>query len=386
MKDPHPQVVTFLSHVARLGGAERSMLDVVRALDRERFVPRAVLPGDGELTAALDRADVPIDFCSSLRPLRRRASASRRAAELASLAMGSFRMKRIVQATRPAVVHANSTTAALFAAWSGVRKHSRLIWHLRDLVPLGRVGRTLGKRIDAVVATSRSVAALAHDHTDPSRIELIPNGVDTAYFGEPISTESARTELALGDGMVFCTIGQAVPWKRYDLLFDAVAILCARGAKPLFLIVEGDDVEGGRAALEHSVRERELDDFVRIEKRQADIRPYLAAADLLLHPAFPEPFGRVVVEAMAAGLPVVCLGGDHGPAETIRDGVDGVHVPSFEPRDFADAVLALMADPNKRYEMAARGRRRARDLFDHRRMATRCMELYDVVIQGNDKR
>ena len=106
-----------------------------------------------------------------------------------------------------------------------------------------------------------------------------------------------------------------------------------------------------------------------------DVPLWLAAADALVHPAFPEPFGRAVVEAMAAGRPVVCLAGDHGPAEIVRDGVDGVHAPPTA-EGLAEAVLGLLADPAGSRALGESGRRRATGEFDSRRTARAMEELF----------
>ena len=111
----------------------------------------------------------------------------------------------------------------------------------------------------------------------------------------------------------------------------------------------------------------------------------LAAADVVVHPAFPEPFGRVVVEAMAASVPVVCARGEHGPGEIVRDGVDGLLVEP-DPEAFADALVTLLDDAERRRAMGAAGRARARGAFDRSTTAERMERVYAEVVGSSARR
>lgn len=181
--------------------------------------------------------------------------------------------------------------------------------------------------------------------------------------------------LGLGEGPVVVGIGQLVPWKNHELFLDAAAIVHRARPEVRFAIAGSEELADGRvrrSALEARIARNGLQGAVEFLGFRSDIPDLLAAADLLVHAAHPEPFGRVIVEAMASGKPVVAVRGGHGPAEILRDGIDGWLVAPQAPA-LADAVLRSLQVSGENGEGA---RKRAQKLFDRKVMARRVMDVY----------
>jgi glycosyltransferase involved in cell wall biosynthesis len=344
--------VLVVSHVSGLGGAERSLLDLTEALrGTPGLVLVAAVPGEGPLGAALRAAGVEVISCSALRRLARPLTV----AMVFALWRGARQLRRIVGDRRIDVVHANSASAALFA-W---RLGRPLVWHVRDLRPGPEIA-WLGRAAAAVIAPSRACADLVRSRAPGANIEVIPNGVDVDRL---VRAAPARAE---ADAPRVLAVGHLVSWKRYDLMLEAAGHLARAGVGFHLTVVGGDPFNDEEAALttwRARAHQLGLAGAVEFVGSVADVSPWLARSDLLLHCAFPEPFGRAVIEAMAAGLPVVAMGGHHGPAEILADGLGGwlVGVPDAEA--VAAALAAALGD---RAEMRRRGRQgqaKARALY-----------------------
>jgi colanic acid/amylovoran biosynthesis glycosyltransferase len=151
-------------------------------------------------------------------------------------------------------------------------------------------------------------------------------------------------------------------WKKgYEDALVALELLCRRGVDFRWrLIGDGDQLE----AIAFARHQLELEDRVELALSlpPSAIAEEMAAADLFLHPAISEGFCNAVLEAQAAGLPVVCSDAD-GLAENVLDGVTGLVVPRRDPAALAAAIEELAADPERRKRMGAAGRERAARVF-----------------------
>jgi glycosyltransferase involved in cell wall biosynthesis len=130
------------------------------------------------------------------------------------------------------------------------------------------------------------------------------------------------------------------------------------------------------------VHDAGLDNKLTINDFRADMPDVFAAFDIFVLPSIlPEPFGLVVIEAMASGKPVVATA-PGGPSETVVDGETGFLVPPSDASAIAKALEELLADPAKRISMGDAGRRRAREVFSLPRYVSEFEELYDSILRA----
>jgi D-inositol-3-phosphate glycosyltransferase len=192
----------------------------------------------------------------------------------------------------------------------------------------------------------------------PSRIAVIPCGVDTELF-LPAKRDAARAALGLDAGPLLLYVGRLAPIKGLDTLLDALARVRASGRPARLLVVGGDadePADGHEARLRERITRLGLDDAVRFIAAQPQhvLPSYYAAADLTLLPSHYESFGMVALEAMACGSPVIAsrVG---GLTTTVRDRVTGFLVPEGDVAALAERIGAVLDDPDLGWRMGREG-------------------------------
>ncbi len=230
-------------------------------------------------------------------------------------------LSRVIRHFKPDIVHANGI-AAVFALPS---TSARVLWHVRDW-PRRPYAAIAASRCEAAIAISRPVEnALRHvlPASLHNRVRLVENGIDLRGFTE-VGDHA--------DGFAIGMVANLVPWKRHDLFIEAAVLLRDfrdTEGRPINWVIAGCDLFGEHddyvASLKKRIADAGLTDrFTWFEGRGAPaIFPSL---DLLVHPTAEEPFGRVICEAMAAGVPVVACN-SAGPGSILSDGKTGFLFP-----------------------------------------------------------
>jgi glycosyltransferase involved in cell wall biosynthesis len=367
-----PCTVGFLHPTAPISGAERSLLILLANLDRHRFRPVLFAP-PGPLFDAAEGLGVECRPWPAVR-LRRREPLG-----WARLALAAVELLR--RGGDLDLVHANAPAAALAALpWRAWRRRP-LIWQVRDLrLPDGLV-RLLAPRCEAILAISRAVARrLVEAGAPPRLVHLLPNALDPAACRptRPAAVVRAELGLAATDEVLLC-LGQLVPWKGHDTLLAALGRVPRPGLK---VVLAGADLFGEHRAWERRLRAAAPAGRVIFAGYRADVADLLAASDVLVLPSRGEPFGRVLLEAYAAGRPVIATV-PGGPAEVVAPGRTGWLARAGDAASLAAAIAAaLAAGPARRAAMGAAGSRMLRRGFSPASQVWRLGALYDKLSTG----
>ena len=364
-------IVLFVSYSGLFGGAERVLLDVATGVPGE---PVLACP-EGALAARARAAGVRV-FTVPERPLELRASARDRIA--APLRVGALArdVRALVRSLRPALVFAWSTRAALACAAGlrGLDPRPRWVFQNNDLLQgplIAHAARRAAGRANLLVALSHAIAR-----------DLDPDGALRTVVVHP-GVDLARFDASDGDprGCQALVLGAVVEWKRPRLALEAVA-LAARELPELELRVAGPVIDAdGKRLMDLMRRRAALPDLAgRVEFAGALDEPAtaLAEAGCLLHAADCEPFGIVLVEALAAGTPVVAPA-SCGPAEIV-DPSCGRHYAPGDARDAARALVGVLGDRDHARALGRAGRERARARFDVAASMRRYAELVDELV------
>ena len=247
---------------------------------------------------------------------------------------------------------------SLYGGQVGSAVYQRLIFPLASLLD-----RLFMRRSRLVMTTSRFMERAIRQlmPRGAGQILVINNGIADGWFEHGQSRQSAREALDIAVGVpLLLTVGRLVPRKGALAAVEALAEVRRRHPNAQLMIIGSGFTEGrGYAAkVERAIRENGLEDAVRIVgwRSAQEMRVAYAAADVYVHPASFEPFGNVVLEAAASGLPVVTFRGG-GPEEVM--GASALYPSSSSPGDLADTISRLLGDRELRMRVAGACRDRA---------------------------
>jgi glycosyltransferase involved in cell wall biosynthesis len=212
------------------------------------------------------------------------------------------------------------------------------------------------RRADAVVALSEGVRKeLVEDCAiDPERMVTIHNPVDVASIAAATQAVKDGIQEVSSNGPLIVGCGRLHRQKGFDLLIEALADLDDIKVR---LVILGEGPE--RAALEALARSRGVADRVLMPGFENHPEKWLAQATLFVLPSRWEGFGHVLVEALAAGVPVVSAWAPYGPADILDDGETGLMVPTGNAAALGAAIGRLLIDKGLRGRLAEAGRRTA---------------------------
>jgi len=301
-------------------------------------------------------------------------------------------LTRLLAAQGAEVVYVN-TAVSLAGALAGRLLGLPVVWHLRELFDdvggelrtppscRGAVGRVFRGLADRVVVNSSAVAANLLGATGSCGAVVVPNAVEANFFTPP-SAAAARVDLGLSlEDTVIGVPGSLRPMKGHPFFFRAVAPIL-RSRADLVVAVSGT----GEAPYVREVRalceELGLTDRVRFLGDQPDMRSFYAACDVVCVPSVAEPFGRTVIEAFAAGVPIVATEVG-GIPETLEHGRTGLLVPYGDEAALRDALTRLLDDGSLRQRLADAAQDRAAAEFPASRYKAR---LRDVVEEARRAR
>jgi len=379
-----PIKVLLVNHVSRVSGGERGLLDIVRAIGGERVSFVVALPRPvGRLGVLLEQAGAEV-LPVRLERFKRTANPVRLARYALSFLRGASDLVRAVRQNGVDLIHANSSTAQLFAGQAAERTGKPAVWHCRDLVALGRLGIRMARQSTRCVAISDAVAEnLRPLLGDADRLVRVYNGIDTRTFSPGAGGDACRERLGIPpDAFVVAMVAQLVPWKRQVAFVEAAADIARTVPKARFLVV-GEDLFGDHPdyckTLREAVAKSGLEGQVIFTGYLDDMPGVLRGIDVLVHPAAREPFGRAVAEAMATAKPVVAVD-DAGPSELIRSGEDGILVPGGCASALSRAVVDIAQTPDRAVELGQRARRRIEESFNLAQFAEGMMNVYEEAL------
>ncbi len=298
---------------------------------------------------------------------------------------------RSIKALRPDVVHTHTSKAGflgrLAAKWAGV---PRVVHSTHGHVFSGYFGPVttafyMGLERLAAGWCDRIIVLSRHEIEDHlkrgigSRDQLvaIPNGIDLHRFSDVKSDPlPLRRAMGMGEGDVLCAvIGRLVPVKGHEVFLKAFKIVREKAAHAHAVIIGDGEL---KERLRQMSVELGLGNAVSWLGHRDDIPQLLRAVDIVVQPSLNEGFGLAVVEAQAAGRPVVATRVG-GLPEAVKEGETALLVPPNDPEALARAMLELMKDPARRETMGRQGQEWVRERFTIERMINDTLRLYESV-------
>ncbi|HYM30280.1 MAG TPA: glycosyltransferase [Candidatus Cybelea sp.] len=283
------------------------------------------------------------------------------------------RAPQVVHFFLPAAYLIGGLTSLLSPVPQRVMSRRSLNLYQRRRPVLARLERWLHGRMAALVGNSEAVVAdLRAEGAPPERIKLIRNGVAVEPLADRARREEVRRALGIdAAAFVMAIVANLIPYKGHGDLLGALGRIADALPANWRLLCAGRD-EGIGASLRHQAQHLGLAANIVWLGQRNDVPALFAASDLALLCSHEEGSPNAVLEAMAAGLPVIATTAG-GSAEVVVDGSTGILVPPQAADALAGAILQLARDAPRRSAMGAAGRRRVEEVFSLRR----CVDDYD---------
>jgi glycosyltransferase involved in cell wall biosynthesis len=397
--------VVYLTACAELGGAERSLIDMMTAVRRAEpgWPLHLVSAADGPLLRTAEALGVEVHAVvlpASLQSLGE-AAASRPRARLGlavallarsySILRYAWRLRQTVRALRPSIVHSNGVKMHVLSAAAPV-PGAAVIWHLHEYVSGRRLAarflRLGARRCQVAVANSSSVAADAVPQLRGVSVRVVRNAVDLTCFRKDGETADLDALSGLPHGSGRLRIGLLAAfgrWKGHEVFLKALAQLPAERVRGYVIggpIYRTAGSQFSREELQQLADRLGLQERVGFTGFVSRPETALRGLDVMVHASTsPEPFGLAIVEAMATGLPVV-VSRSGGAAEIVEDEKDAL---TFEPGDVFGLVRQLrrlVDDPALRRRLGDAARQTVELRFDRARLGAELTELYRSLVTG----
>ncbi|MCL4543839.1 MAG: glycosyltransferase family 4 protein [Chloroflexi bacterium] len=385
---PH---VLFYSHSRGFSGAEVSLERMLGVLPQRGVAITVATSATSVLADHLARAATGVRLVAG--PALDIGSRTRPAAALGALLRANLQLAGITRRVQPDLIHANSLRAGMACLLAAKMTRTPLIVHLRDILPKSgaalSASRLLLAQATRVIAISEYVERRLP--IPKGRSAVIYDGIDVAHYQRPSNAvlQEQRRDLGMGDtgGPVLMILGQLTPWKGHADAIRALATVRAAGHNAHLVVVGGlkfthtgarYDNASYLAELHRQVAVRGLAKSVHWLGERTDVPSLLHTADYVLVPSWQEPFGLVVIEAMAAAKVVIATSVG-GPSEIIRHGETGFLVQPHTADAIAAVVLRCIQEPARVHQVALAAQQEVARRFSLETFANKLAELYALV-------
>lgn len=387
-----PLRVVYLDHCGKRSGAELALLRLLPAL--EGIEAHVIFGEDGPVLADFASAGLSHEVLALQGRTNELGRDSVRAGRLPVAAVWDttrhvVRLAHRLRQLRPDLVHGNSLKACLYGSVAARLAGVPFVWHARDHVDVSYLPgqavflvRAAARHLPAVViANSRSTLETLRlaDRTGTAVVQSVVHDLVPPHNLVAVGVAEANRPVMLA------VIGRLSPWKGQHVFLRAFA--SAFSGTPVRARLVGTALFGEyayEAELQALVVELGIAHQVEFRGHRQDVAAELSEVDVLVHcSTSPEPFGQVVLEGMAAGVPVLAADAG-GPAEVIRHAVDGWLVTPDDVDALARAMRHLVDDPVLRAQLASAGLSSVKS-FAPDRIGRQVVNVYLRALGRNDR-
>lgn len=365
--------VLFVHSSSELYGSDRSLLNIVKNINKSEFQVFVILPCQGPLVDAMKQIPNVTVEIFEVAVLRRKNLSVKGGIEYAKEFAASHRyLKKYIKEHKIDIVDTN--TAVVFPA-AIVAKHTGIksVWHIREIIKSNLENRVISfvmqRYSDLIVANSKATAKALKVSQD--KVRVVYNAVE----------EKTGVNQKKHDQLTVGMAGRINRWKGQKLFVDMAESVHQKCPDVIFKIA-GDAYTGEeylKKDLQQYIDEKGLHDCVLVLGQVNDMPTFYAELDLFVLPSVqPEPFGLVVIEAMEYGIPVVAT--NHGgPVEIVSDGEDGYLVDFESCSEMAERIITLLTDEDLRKMMGLRGQDKKRNQYSVQAMVRNIEVIFNEV-------
>jgi glycosyltransferase involved in cell wall biosynthesis len=360
--------ILFLDQSGKPGGAELCLIDIAKPYSDRCLVG---LFADGSFKNLLIQNKIPVQVLATQAiQVRKESSLAQGLGSLGQLAPIITKVAKI--AREYDLIYANTQKALVVGALASFLSRRPLVYHLHDILSKEhfsktnrRIAVTCANLASLVVANSQaSKTAFVKAGGRAKLTEIVYNGFDSKnYLISESDIKQLRQELSLEGQFAVGHFSRLAPWKGQHILLEALA----KCPEEVTVLLVGDALFGEQdyvESLHTQVKKLGLEKRVKFLGFRSDIPQLMSACDLVAHTSIsPEPFGRVIVEAMLCGTPVVAAASG-GAIELVEHDINGFLATPGKPQELAQIITACLQEPEKTAAIANNARITASQRFD----------------------
>lgn len=370
--------ILYLHNESVMGGAEISLLNLVKRLNKELFIPHFVCSKEGPFIDELRKIKIspdfvqfpsirwpnPVQICSTIRSL-----------------IDIIKKKQIN------LIHSNQPRSNLFGAIAAKIKTVPIVWHERCL----ERGRFDSDNIfsflpDRIICNSGAVKnRFTKGAKTATKIRTIINGVDLREFNPELNGSIIRKEFNIDeDEPIIGTIGRIDPEKGYECFLESARIILQDFKNVRFLVVGGANNPSLEGSLYEMSVEKGIDKKTIFTGFRRDIPQLLASMDVVVLPSEIDACSRVLFESMAMRKPLVAANAG-GTPEIVQDGITGLLVKPGDSSEMAKCIKKLLDDKYLAEQYGNAGRKRVEMMFTIERNIRETENVYLELLNENKK-
>lgn len=381
--------ILVVSPTSEWGGPETGLFELIRNIDPKRVQFSIVFPAPGPNLQRFQAIGTSIYFAhtATIEKSRVPFGLATFGFELLS---GGIRIAKLARRIGADAILTNcaASVAGVLASFLARRPH---VLYAREIIQHPLLTQplywSLCRGSSRVLALSKGIGDFLSAYCCSSKIEVVYDCLDPGWFEIPERTQFLFDELSIDPGCsLVATVARVCPQKGIHVFFEAARLVHSCYPEAVFLVI-GDIPRARYRVYKESLMARSaaygLDRTIRFLGWRSDIKRLLSLCAVnVLASVGPEGAGRVIGEGWAVGVPAVVP--DHtGPAELVRDGIDGFHFRSGDAADLAEKIVILLKDSQRRTQMGRAGRERALELFDARKNAARVCEILEALVAAS---
>ena len=370
--------IMYLTHTAKVGGAEKSLYNLIKNIDDKQYYPILVCGEDGELADMVRDLGVEVHII----PMKQ-INTKYKIGGIFRLISTSIDLRKFIKDNHIDIVHNNTYRARFFGTISGTIANVKVITHIRDIMHWTYVEKKLVKFEDKIIAISDAVKEHIFKQISTkyrSKIYRIYNGVDINEF-DPTGLQKyiLRNEYSIDkDKIIIGAVGRFDEWKRFDLLIEAANLLNCKYDNLYFVIVGdafNEEQEKVKAQIKKLVNKYKLENQVIFTGYRKDVCAVMNDFDIFILTSDNEPFGRVLIEALSLNLPIVSTNNGGAP-EIIKNELNGVLVQYNDIESLTQGITYILEDVNTREYMKENNRLYAKQHFSIQTHVSMVQNLY----------
>lgn len=359
--------ILIIHQSAELYGSDKTLLLLLKHIDKTKFYPVVVLPNEGVLKDELEKENIEVVIAPVLKLSRKMFTPKNIFKFIKDIKKGISILDKLNKKHHFDIVYSNTLAVSLGMIYAKKRKIKHL-WHVHEIIIRPKIIAAIYPKLLMIFSDLVVCNSIATQKNLTQRIPKLESKSIVIYNGIEIPKGSNPDKINLGfpvDNIVISLVGRISSWKGQQLLVSAFVILAKKhlNIKLVFLGSAPLNQEHFEISLKNKIAENKLHEHVVIFPFQKEIAKFWNSIDIAVVPSTePEPFGLVATEAMLAKKPVIAS--NHGGlAEIVIDDVTGFLVAPNDAIALAEAISKLIDNPELRTQFGKKGHERVINEF-----------------------